>query len=326
MKRSIMRVMLVLLTALWIGSGAAHAEKIRLCTFNWPVNEFLRGMEKLGQLNEFTLIHDKFEACVYKLKKGQADIMAGITLFEFIASRQEAEAANIVFIAVTDYSAGGDVVILRPEIKSASELKGKTVGVQADSVSIQFLNLYLEKNGMSLNDIRIVHIPVENVAKAYASGTSLAGIAGGGAPFSDEALSAGGIIVATSKDFPEKIIDGFAVRRDSLEKNRDVYKAFLKKWFAAVRDPAVLEKSAEDLKVSSEEFKKWLEVVYIYQDAAASLQMFPKAKEVTKEIQAFFKTKPASIPGGAARLFGKEPLNTDSWFDDSLLKELVKEQ
>jgi len=325
MKTKVVGLIMFLLLTAWF-SCTVYAEKLNMCANDWPVNEFLRGMNILGQLNDFNLQHEKFATCIYQLKKGQSDMMAGITLFEFIASRQEAEAANIVFIAVTDYSAGGDAIILRPEIKSASELKGKTLGVQADSVSIQFLNLYLEKNGMSLNDIRIVHIPVENVAKAYASGTSLAGIAGGGAPFSDEALSAGGIIVATSKDFPEKIIDGFAVRRDSLEKNRDVYKAFLKKWFAAVRDPAVLEKSAEDLKVSSEEFKKWLEVVYIYQDAAASLQMFPKAKEVTKEIQAFFKTKPASIPGGAARLFGKEPLNTDSWFDDSLLKELVKEQ
>ncbi len=321
--KKVFKTVLILLAVSQMGIGAAGAEKIRLYASGWSVNELLRGMKKLGQLDEFELIHDKFETCIYKLKKGEADIVAGMTLFEFIASQHESQ--DIVLIAVMDYSAGGDVMILRPEIRSASDLKGKIVGVQANCVSIQFLDLYLKKNGMSLNDIRIAHIPVENVAKAYASGTSLAGIAGGGAPLSDEAVGAGGRIVATSKDFPEKIIDGFAVNRKSLQKNREVYKIFLKKWFAAVRDPAVAEKSAEDLKIPPDEFKKWLETTYIYQDAASSLGMFPKAKEVTRELQEFFKTVPAGLPPAAARLFGKEPLNADSWFDDSLLRELLKE-
>jgi NitT/TauT family transport system substrate-binding protein len=320
MKQSIIRIILILLVM--SSAATAYAEKISLCANDWPVNEFIRGMNTLGQLNDFNLHHDKFATCIYQLKKGQTDMMAGITLFEFIASRQES--ANIVFIAVEDYSAGGDVVILRPEIRSASELKGKTIGVQADCVSIHLLHLYLEKNGMSLNDVKIADIPGENLGKAYISGKLLAGIVAW-SPSSDEAVSAGGKIVASSKDFPEKIIDGFAVNRESLKKNRAVYKEFLKKWFSAVRNPAVLEKSAEDLKVPSSEFKQWLEGAYVYQDVASSLQMFPKAKEVSKEIQDFFKTKPANMPAAAARLFGKEPQNMDSWFDDSLLKELVKE-
>jgi len=315
-------MMAVSTLTLMLTAGSASAQKLNLCANDWPVNEFLRGMEKLGQLNEFNVQHDKFATCVYKLKKGQTDMMSCITLFEFIACQQES--ANNVFIAVMDYSAGGDVIILRPEIKSASELKGKTVGVQADCLSIHLLHLYLEKNGMSLNDVKLANMTVENLGKAYINNKSLAGIVGW-PPSSDEAVSAGGKLAASSKDFPEKIIDGFAVNRESLQKNRAVYKEFLKKWFAAVRNPAVLEKSAEDLKVGVSEFKQWLEGAYIYQDAAASLQTFPKMKAVAEELQAFFKTKPASITGSAARLFGKEPLNTDSWFDDSLLKELAEE-
>ncbi len=315
-------IIMVMAMTLMLTVGSASAQKLNLCAHDWPVNEFLRGMEKLGQLDEFNLNHDKFATCVYQFKKGPADMIAGISLFEFITSHHEA--ANSVFIAVGDYSAGGDVIILRPEIKSASELKGKTVGVQADCLSIHLLHLYLEKNGLSLNDINIANITVENLGKAYLTNKSLAGIVGW-PPSSDEAVAAGGRLVASSKDFPEKIIDGFAVNRESLQKNRAVYKEFLKKWFAAVRDPAVLEKSAEDLKVPVSEFKQWLEGAYIYQDVASSLQMFPKAKEVTEEIQDFFKTKPMSITGSAARLFGKEPLNADSWFDDSLLKELAEE-
>ncbi len=322
MKTKVVGIIMFLLLTAWF-SCTVYAEKLNMCANDWPVNEFLRGMNKLGQLNDFNLQHEKFATCIYQLKKGQSDMMAGITLFEFIASQKES--ANTVLIAVMDYSAGGDVIVLRPEIKTAMELKGKTVGVQADCVSIHLLQLYLEKNSMSLNDVTIANIPGENLGKAYVSGKSLAGIVAW-SPASDEAVNAGGRIVASSKDFPEKIIDVFAVNRESLQKNRSVYKEFLKKWFAAVRDSAVLEKTAEDLKVPQDEFKKWLECAHIYRDAQASLQIFPKAKQVAEEIQDFFKTRPANIPAGAARLFGKEPQNMDTWFDDSLLQELVNEQ
>jgi len=302
--------------------GAASAEKLSLCGTDWPTTELLRGMNSLGQLNEFKLYHEKLGTCVYQLKKGQADIIE-LPLFEFVASQQES--ASSVFIAVMDYSAGADVIVLRPEINSAAELKGKTIGIQTDSISLYLLHLYLKKNGMSLNDVNYADIPGESLGKAYTSGKSLAGIVSW-PPASDEVVNAGGRIVASSKDFPEKIIDVFAVNRESLQKNRAVYKEFLKKWFSAVRNPAVLEKTAEDLKVPAPEFRQWLEGAYICQDAASSLQMFPKAKEVVQEIQEFFKTRPANIPAAGARLFGKEPQNMDSWFDDSLLRELVKEQ
>jgi len=321
MKTKVIGIMMFLVLTVWF-SGMACAEKINLYVDDWPVNEMVRGMDKLGHLSNFNIHHEKYATCIYKLKKGQADMVSGLTLFEFIAAQHEN--ANIVFIGIQSYSNGGDVIILRPEIKSVSELKGKTIGVQADCLSIHLLHLYLKKNGMSLNDVKIADIPGENLGKAYVSGKSLTGIVSW-PPSSDEAVSSGGRIAATSKDFPEKIINGFAVNRESLKKNRAVYKDFLKKWFAAVRNPAVLEKSAEDLNVPSSEFKQWLEGAYIYQDTASSLKMFPKAKGVTDEIQAFLKIKPANIPNSAARLFGKEPLNADSWFDDSLLKELVKE-
>ncbi len=301
--------------------GAASAEKLNLCGADWPTTELLRGMNRLGQLDNFNLHHEKLETCVYQFKKGRVDMME-LTLFEFVSSQQEG--ANNVFVTVMDYSAGADVIVLRPEIKSASDLKGKTIGVQTDSISIYLLYLYLKKNGMSLNDVNYAHMPGENLGKAYASSKFLAGIVTW-PPASDQAVKAGGRIVASSKDFPGKIIDGFAVSRESLQKNRAVYKEFLKKWFPAVRNPAVLEKTAEDLNISPDEFKMWLESIHIYQDAASSLQMFPKAKEVSEELQEFFKTSPANMPPAAARLFGKKPQNMDTWFDDSLLQELVKE-
>lgn len=320
LQRVVCIMMFLGLTAMFSGTG--YAEKISLYVDDFPINELVRGMEKLGQMNEFDVHHEKYATCVYKLKKGQADMVTGFSLFEFITSQHEG--ADIVIIGIQFYSKG-DVIVLRPEIKSASELKGKTIGVQADCLSVHLLDMYLKKNSMSLNDVKIADIPGENLGKAYVSAKSLSGIVSW-PPFSDEAVKAGGKIVASANDFPEKIMDGVVANRESLKKNRERYKDYLRKWFAAVRNPAVIEKTAEDLKVSQEEFKQWLECAYVYQDVESSLKMFPKAKQVAGEIQDFLKTEPSGIPRSSARLFGKEPLNMDSWFDDSLLKEIAKEQ
>jgi hypothetical protein len=300
--------------------SAVNAEKLNVCESDWPPYQIVRGMGMLGQTDDFNLHRETLETCIFGIKKEKYD-MTFFTLFEFVTTQHESECA---VIAALDYSTGGDAIVLRDEIQSASELKGKNLGLQTDTLSLQLLYLYLTKNKMTLDDLKLVHIGVENVSKAFMTNPSLAGIVGW-SPFTDEAVRNGGKLVASSRDFPEKIIDVMAVRRNSLQKYRSVYKDFLKKWFVAVHDPAVLEKTAEYNKISAEEFKKLLECAHIYPDVASSLQAFPKMRDASQELQEFFKTKPPNIPHTAARLFGKPPLNSDSWFDDSLLKELARE-
>jgi hypothetical protein len=45
-------------------------------------------------------------------------------------------------------------------------------------------------------------------------------------------------------------------------------------------------------------------------------------KTVAREVQSFYKTKPTSVKGKIAGLFGDKPLEIDKLFDGSLLKEL----
>ncbi len=308
--------MIFLALTAW-GSSPADAQKQNLCHAGWPPWQFARGMAMLGQLNDFNIHRETSETCMFGLKKGKYDI--GImTLFEFITARYD---SDTVVIGVTDYSVGGDAVVLRSEIQSGAELRGKAVGLQTDTFCLYLLYLYLKKNGLTLDEIRPVHIGAENIGKAFVANRTLAGVVGW-MPFIDEALANGGKLAASSRDFPEKIITMMTVRQAALQKHRGVYKDFLKKWFAAVYDPAVLEKVAEYNKKSAAEFKKSLECAYMYPDVPSALQAFPKMRETAQELQEFFKTEPANLPAAAARFFGKEPQKTDSWFDDSLLKEI----
>jgi len=304
--------------------GSASAQKINMCENDWPVFQIPKGMQMLGMLNDFNIVHEKYEACLFGAKTGRYDIVF-FSLFEFMGMVHDS--ANTVVIGVLDHTEGADMIVLRPEITSASQLKGKSVALQTDTLSLQLLYYYLTKNNMTLEDVKLVHIPVENLSKAFLATNSLAGIVGWN-PLTDEAVAGGGVIAASSRDFPDKMMsDLIVVNRDSLKKNRAVYKDFLKKWFPAISNPAVLEKTAEYAKMSVDELKKQLAGVPLYYDAPSMLQARNKIKkETVPELQALFKTKPANIPGAAARFFGKEPLNADPWFDDSLLLELVSEQ
>ena len=119
---------------MWVGIGVASAQKLNMCESDWPPYEIVRGLGMLGQLENFEIFHEKYETCVFGIKKNKYDITF-ITLFEFIAGQMESP-TNVV-IAAIDYSTGGDNIVLRSEIKSASELKGKSIGLQTDTVSLQ---------------------------------------------------------------------------------------------------------------------------------------------------------------------------------------------
>lgn len=295
----------------------SFAGNLRMAGSDWPVWETARGMSALNQTDNFEYSYEKYATCINGFAQGKYDVTF-MTLYDFIATQRDNP--NGVIIAATDFSSGGDGVILRKNISSASALKGKKLGLQADSISLYVAHLYLKKNGLSLSDVKISNVKGEFVSKAFFANKSLAGIVGWN-PNLDDAIAAGNL-VATSADFPENVFDVIVVNRESLAKNRAAYLDLLKKWFTAVHDQAVSKKIAGLLEVSEGEFKSWLGDASIYKDAGSSMASFTRMKDVAREIQSFYKTKPASVKGKVADLFGDKPLDIEKLFDDSLLKEL----
>lgn len=299
------------------GSFAAN---LKMAGSDWPVWETARGMSELNRLKGFSYTYEKYGTCIDGFALGKYD-MTFMTLYDFIATQRDNP--NGVIIAATDYSSGGDGVVLRGGIASASDLKGKKIGLQTDAISLYVANLFLKKNGMSLNDVKLSNVKGEFVSKAFAKNKSLAGIVGWN-PNLDGAIDAGGKLVATSADFPENVFDVVVVNRESLKNNRAAYLTFLKDMFAASNDAAVSAKIAGLLGVPESEFKSWLGDAHIYNDAGSSLKSFARMKNVAKEMQSFYATKPTSVSGKAAKLFGDKSLDVAKLFDDSLLKEISK--
>ena len=277
-------------------------------------------MNEQGTLSKFDFSYEKYAVTIDGFAKGKFDVTF-MTVYDFIATQRDNP--NGVIIAVQDFSNGGDGIVLHPEIASSpSAIKGQTIGLPTDAISLYLMHMYLAKNGLSLNDIKLTNIPGEFVGKAYAANKSLAGIAGWN-PNLDAAVAAGGKKVVTSADFPRNIFDCIVVNKDSLQKNRAVYAQFLKDWFKAVNDPAVITAAAKKLGFSADDLKSWLGDANVYHDAKSSLAEFERLNTVAKEMQAFYSVKPTSITGSSADLFGNKSLNISGLFDDSLLKEIV---
>ena len=146
----------------------AYAKKQILTGSDWPVWETARAMNALGRAVEnFKFHHTTYGNSLQKFAAKKTDAVF-MTLFDYlILARKPSFAKNTSIIAVTDYSAGGDVVVVRPEIRSAADLKGKFVGLQTETLSLYLLHLTLAEKGLNLADVNLKHIKAEVIDQAF---------------------------------------------------------------------------------------------------------------------------------------------------------------
>ncbi|MBX2859400.1 MAG: ABC transporter substrate-binding protein [Cellvibrionaceae bacterium] len=127
----------------------------------WPGYEFLylaetkHYFEKVGldiKLLQLGSLSDARRAYV----NGNADGLAS-TVIEAVQAQVESN-RPLKIVLVPDYSNGGDVIIADKTVKSLSDLKGKTVGCEVDSLGIYLLHRALSQAGLSLSDLDVVNV------------------------------------------------------------------------------------------------------------------------------------------------------------------------
>ncbi len=132
---------------------------IRISINAWPGYEFLYLAQEKGlfeaegvqvQLVEFGSLSDVRRA----FEKGQIDGMAA-TLVEVLQARDISPRTPQVVLAV-DYSNGADVILAQKSISSVAELKGTRVGLELASLNVFLLGRALEKNGLTVKDLKLV--------------------------------------------------------------------------------------------------------------------------------------------------------------------------
>lgn len=73
-------------------------------------------------------------------------------------------------ILVNDNSSGNDALMVGPKIRSFADLKGKSIALEQFSISHFVLANALSRNGMSINDVKIVNLSAGDAAAAFMAG------------------------------------------------------------------------------------------------------------------------------------------------------------
>jgi len=155
------------------------------------------------------------------------------------------------FVWAFDSSAGADGLLVKPEIKSLADLKGKQVAYHKGSASHLFLAALLDKAGMKESDIVSVDMKASEAAAAFMAGKVDAAITW--EPHLSKAAKAGGSILATTKDTPGLIADVLVFKDDYVKANT----ATVEKIVAAMAEATefMMKNPAEASKPIAEAFK-----------------------------------------------------------------------
>jgi NitT/TauT family transport system substrate-binding protein len=199
-----------------------------------------------------------------------------------------ASGVAITQVVQLDKSYGADGLAARNSIAKISDLKGKTVGVDAPGTSSYFgLGWILKKNGLSIKDVKVSTLSPQAAASAFNSGTDI-----DAAMTYEPYLSSvrdnknAGKIIATTLDYP-MVMDTLGCTPKFIKENGKLVQAMVNSYFEALemikKEPAKSnEIMGSVVKQTGEAFAK--SAAYLrWQDKEANKKFF------NGEIQTFSK-------------------------------------
>lgn len=139
---------------------------------------------------------------------------ATLTLDECLYAREGG--VDVRVILVFDYSAGGDVVMSRPEIRHPRDLKGRRIGVEETAAGTLVLAKLLQAAGLAAGEVDTVRITGDgDDLRVYQAGEVDAVVSR--EPGATRLEAAGARRLFDSTAFPGLIVDVLAARADALE-------------------------------------------------------------------------------------------------------------
>jgi ABC-type nitrate/sulfonate/bicarbonate transport system substrate-binding protein/outer membrane protein OmpA-like peptidoglycan-associated protein len=188
---------------------------------------------------------DVFSRQVASYMKGETPYLRGTLGMINMASELLASDPRTkpVVIYQLSWSAGGDALAVNGKIRTAADLKGKTIGVQAHGPHVYYMSRLLADAGLSLKDVSLKWYPdltgTDNTPMAaMQSGQVDAAFvitpdamlltSGGTVGTGAEGSVRGARILLSTRTANRVISDVYVVRSDYLQKNRSQVEAFVK--------------------------------------------------------------------------------------------------
>jgi NitT/TauT family transport system substrate-binding protein len=187
--------------------------------------------------------YDNYSQSLDDLAKGSIDGNCQ-TLSDTISFAENAVIEEVA-VLVNDNSAGNDKIIAAEGINQVKDLKNKLIAIEAGVVNDFLLNLALEKEGMSRNNVKIVNIETGAAVEAFAVGQADA--VGAFAPFWLTALQRHKAKeIVSSVDFPGAIPDLLVVTKELVDERPKEVQALVDTWFDVLdfmaKDPIKADK------------------------------------------------------------------------------------
>lgn len=207
-------------------------EPFRVGTNSWPGYEPLYLARDLGQYAEtdIRLVElPNASEVIQALRNGMLEA-AALTLDEVLTVVQDDYDLKIVLIM--DYSEGGDALLADSSIHHLTELRGKRIGVENTAVGAIVLDAALNRAGMSMADLNLVAMTVDEHVDAYQSRSIDAIVTF--EPARSQILALGARSLFDSSEIPDRIVDVLAVRSDVIDRKSTSLRRLLRGYFTAL--------------------------------------------------------------------------------------------
>lgn len=219
-------------------SDTAPQEEVKVSLFSWPGYGFWFIAQEKNLVPELSLdisiIEDPYESFSL-MSAGQLDVASSTVEYGPIAAEND---VPVKLVAYTNPSFGTDKIILSPEISSPQELKGKQVAVLEGGLSQIYMGIWLEENGLSVDDVQFVNLIMDDAVSAMLSGEVAA--AEFWEPFGSQVLAGleGSRVVATSsEDYWRRtalLADGMYMNEAFISERPQAAKLAMEAYFRAV--------------------------------------------------------------------------------------------
>lgn len=198
----------------------------------WPGYEPLYLARSLGYFDESSvrLVECSSASQVLMAFRNRTIDAAALTLDEVLLLKERGHDVRVIL--VTDISHGGDVILAKSEVKQLSDLHGGSVGVEHTALGAYVLARALQTAGMSVEDVNIVPLEVDEQEPAFVAGEVDAVVTFD--PVRSRLLAAGAIQLFDSTQMEGEIVDVLAIRANALANNTKKVDLLLRGWFRGV--------------------------------------------------------------------------------------------
>ncbi len=215
-RRSFLKLsMLTALGAMSTACSLKKAPSVRIAAHTWPGYEFIYLARSLGILDPELVKLIETPNATTNIRALGAEMAEGamLTLDEVITAREGG--IDLSIVTILNVSMGADALLVRPNIRHLSEIRGLRIGVEHTATGAVMLDAALKAAGLQATDIQLVYLSIDEHKEAFENGSIDAVVTY--EPVKTLLINQGMKSIFSSRETPGNIIDVLAFRSDILE-------------------------------------------------------------------------------------------------------------